>query len=90
MELSQQEIKTRMNNWVTKRISEYRKQEKKLTRSMMAEQLNVTSSCFSQYLNPSNPKSATWEFQIKLSALLNHSIRELHPELFDLSMLYTD
>lgn len=90
MDLSQREIKTIMNGWVSKQISEYRRRKLKLTRTMIAEKLNVSSSCFSQYLNPLHPKSATWEFQIKLSALLNRSIRELHPELFDLSLSYTE
>lgn len=86
MELFQSDIKTIMNNWVAAEIADYRKQDKKLTRAMMAQKLNVTPSCFSQYLNVKHPKAAPWEFQLKLSEMLHQSIRELHPELFDLSL----
>jgi predicted transcriptional regulator len=89
MELSQSYIKTIMNNWVAAKIADYRKQGNKLTRAMMAQSLNVTPSCFSQYLNAEHPKAAPWEFQLKLSEMLHHSIRELHPELFDLSLSYS-
>lgn len=85
MTLPQSVIKGIMNKWVSSRIHEDRKAGKKTSRAMMAQQLNVTQSCFSQYLNPRNSKASTWEFQVKLAALLNKSIRELHPELIDLS-----
>ncbi len=88
MELSQRQIKVIMNNWVSKRIAEYRAENIKLTRAMLAQELNVTQSCFSQYLNPAHPKASTWEFQVKLASLLHESIRVLHPELIDLSHTY--
>lgn len=88
MKLSQRQIKVIMNNWVAKRIAEYRAKNMKLTRAMMADELGVTHSCFSQYLNSAHPKASTWEFQVKLAALLNESIRVLHPELIDLSHIY--
>jgi predicted transcriptional regulator len=89
MELSQSYIKMTMNNWVAAKIADYRKQGNKLTRTMMAQSLNVTPSCFSQYLNAEHPKAAPWEFQLKLAAMLHQSIRELHPELLDLSLSYS-
>lgn len=85
-ELTQAEIKTIMNNWVSKRIAEYRQQGKKLSRAMIAKRLNVTESCFSQYLNPKHAKAAPWEFQIKLAEMMNQSVRKLHPELIELSL----
>ena len=85
-ELAQPVIKAMMNDWVTQKIIEYRGQGKRLSRTMMAKQLNVTDSCFSQYLNPKHPKAAPWEFQIKLAEMMNQSLRKLHPELIDLSL----
>ena len=88
MELTQNEIKRIMNNWVNGTIAEYREKGIKLNRAKMAQQLDITQSCFSQYLNPSHPKAAPWEFQHKLAEMLNKSIRELHPELIDLSLSF--
>ncbi len=88
MELSQRQIKMIMNNWVVRFIAEYRAKGMKFTRAMIAKELNVTQSCFSQYLNPAHPKASTWEFQVKLAELLHESHRQLHPELFDLSFVF--
>ena len=88
MELTQAEIKLRMNMWVVSHISDCRKQNQKMNRAMLATRLGVTSSCFCQYLNHLHPKAAPWEFRIKLAELLHKSLRELHPELIDLSLEY--
>jgi predicted transcriptional regulator len=85
-ELTSSEIKATMNDWVIQKIVEHRQQGKKMSRSMLAKRLNVTESCFSQYLNPNHPKAAPWEFQIKLAEMMNQSLRKLHPELIDLSL----
>jgi predicted transcriptional regulator len=85
-ELTQAEIKNMMNDWVAQKIAEYRQQGKRLSRSMLAKRLNVTESCFSQYLNKNHPKAAPWEFQIKLAEMMHQSVRKLHPEMIDLSL----
>jgi len=85
-ELTQSEIKAMLNDWVALKIVEHRQRGKKLSRSMLAKKLNVTESCFSQYLNPKHPKAAPWEFQIKVAEITNQSLRKLHPELIDLSL----
>lgn len=84
-ELPHTQIKNIMNDWVLEKIRECKANGVRISRTAMADRLNVTPSCFSQYLNPHHPKNAPWEFQVKLAEMLNKSIRQLHPELIDLN-----